>query len=215
MSIKSIWGDNRDNVLVIISAIILLADVIAQWMGFAPAAKLLPLILAVFVGLGLYYWEESSRKKVLILVVAILASFLIGLIDLKIYFPFGHSSFGSVLGFKVLGVPFGLGLLWLLATISAWQIVNFGRLTRFNKYFLAGGLAIMFSLVLEQFASSFSLWSWRSGQMPALNFAGWLALSGVTFYLYDRYLKPLKPSLYLASLLPMLSIYFWLMMLVR
>jgi len=40
MSIKSIWGDNRDNVLVIISAIILLADVIAQWMGFAPAAKL-------------------------------------------------------------------------------------------------------------------------------------------------------------------------------
>jgi hypothetical protein len=49
------------------------------------------------------------------------------------------------------------------------------------------------------------------GQAPLIFYLIWTLLSLTAIFLIDKYAKINKPSIYIASMLPVLSIYFWLL----
>jgi putative membrane protein len=189
----------------------LLLSILAYHLGWSFIIKLIIVFIAAMAAIALLVWDETPRTKVILASMVIAAGFIFELIGVHTGALFGSFTFSGVLGFRILGVPFAIGVLWFLVTLAAWHIVNFGKLDTSSKFLLAGGLVVMVDLILEQFAYQYNLWAWRLGAVPFVNYLSWFILAEAIFYLYFRFIKTIKPSLYIAGTLPLLALFFWLM----
>jgi putative membrane protein len=214
MVVRSFWTKYQTQLMLALAAILLLAEVLGQLIGW-DSLKLLPAVLAIITALALLNWQVPPLIKTLLVVGVIIFSWLAETIGVHSGWLFGSFTFSDGLGFKLLAVPPAISFLWFLVSLSAWQIVALGRLKLLHRFLLAGGLAVIFDLLLEQFAGSYTLWSWTSGHVPILNYITWFLVSEVLFYIYYRYAKVINPDLFIAGLLPLMALFFWLMLLVR
>jgi putative membrane protein len=209
---RKIWAEYEQEVLIVSVSLVLLLDVLAFGLGYGFAVKALPVLITLIAALILFVWQTQPLSKVKIACAVIIGSYLITLIATKADALLAGISYGNILGLKILGVPFVMGILWLLISISSWHIVNFGNLSTVKKYILGIFIILMFDLILEQSAAALSLWSWQHGQILLSNYFIWSLIALLTFLIIDRISRKFKPSLFIASLLPVLSIYFWLML---
>lgn len=214
-SIRHHWDKNRQLILLSITAFILIAGVIQYAFALSYILPLTPIILAIITGVVLLVWDVSPRKKAVISASVIVSGFALEQIGVHTGLLFGNYAYGTVLGFRLAGVPITIGLTWFLVTLSAWHIVGFGQLSVRNKFLLAGALVVMLDLVLEQFAVASGLWTWQGGSIPMYNYACWFLLSELFFFAYYRFTKQAEPSLFIAGQLPLMAIFFWLMLLVK
>ena len=213
--VKHHWNNNKQLVLLGIAAFLFIAGVVQYAFGLSYILPLTPIMLAVLTALVLLVWDLSPRKKAILVTSVIVSGFIIELIGVHSGFLFGDYNYGTVLGFRLAGVPITIGLTWFLVTLSAWHIVGFGQLSIRNKFLLAGALVVMFDLVLEQFAVASGLWAWQGGTIPLYNYICWFLLSELFFFVYYRFTKLAEPSLFIAGQLPLMAIFFWLMLFVK
>jgi len=212
---KSLWNENQQLVLLMATAAVLLLSVLLYAVGIVFISKLVVIFIAGIAAVSLLLWEIQIKTKLLITVIVIVCGFIFEVIGVHSGILFGSISFSSIFGYKLLGVPFTIGLVWLIVTLSAWNITSFGKISKIYKFLLAGGLVLMFDLVLEQFATQFNLWTWKSSSATYLNYISWFLIAELIFYLYYRLDKINKPSLYIGGILPLTALYFWLMLMVR
>ncbi len=193
----------------------LICGVILYAIGWEFVLKLTPIVIASIAALMIIFWDNNPKTKIYLVLAVMAIGTIAEYIGVHTGFIFGEYKYSSVIGFLIWGVPFIIGLLWFIVSLSAWQIANLGKTSTINKILLASGLMVMLDLVLEQFATSYNLWTWKNGLVPILNYVTWFVLALIITSIFSKFDKSKKISIFNASILPILALYFWLMLIVR
>jgi bisanhydrobacterioruberin hydratase len=212
---KKLWQDDKQVLIIGILSFFLIAGVVQYAFGLVYVTRLTALVVAIISALVVLFWDVQPMRRLILALVAIMVGLLTEIIGVNTGLLFGNYQYGEILGFKIAGVPILIGVTWLLVSVSTWQIISYSSLSRVQKVISASGLVVMFDLLLEQYATAFGLWSWENGIIPLLNYASWFFVSMFLFIIYSFYAKQGSPSLIGAVALPLMSIFFWLMLLVR
>ncbi len=208
------WHNHRQRFAVIITAFFLLAGFVQAALGLDYVLKLTPVILAIIVSIAVSFWDVPVKAKIRSSAIIIVGSLIIEIVGVKTGLLFGDYEYGKVLGFTVLGAPLTIGLTWLLVTLSAWHIASINKYPLWQKFLLAGVLVVMFDLNLEQFASAYGLWSWQGGVIPLYNYICWFVVAQLWFFVFHKFAPKFEPSQYVVSALPLMAIFFWLMLVI-
>ena len=124
-------------------------------------------------------------------VLSILLIFLIGMITeilgVNYGLIFGDYEYGNNLGFKLFGVPFLIGVNWIILTaISA----NIAALITKNKnieltVIIGALLMLAMDFVMEPIAPKLDLWKFNNLIVPTSNYIGWLIIGLFTQTIYN------------------------------
>lgn len=212
--LQHFWAEYRQQSLIAIAAFFLLAGVVQYALGLTYVLNLTPVVIGVLAALTVWFWDAPAKNRVYLATTAIFIGMIAEIIGVNSCAIFGNYSYGPLLGLKIFGVPFLIGITWLLVTLSAWQIVSFSNLGKFAKIIIASGLVVMFDLVLEQFATAYSLWAWQDAVIPLKNYITWFLVGAIIIACYAYFAKQKLPSIFGASMLPLMALFFWLMLIV-
>lgn len=208
------WHNHRQRLAVVITAFFLIAGFVQAALGLSYVLRLTPVILAVIASVAVSFWDAPVKSKIQASTIVIFGSLLIEIIGVKTGLLFGDYEYGRVLGFTVFGAPLTIGLTWLLVCLSAWHIVAINKSPVWQKFLLGGVLVVMFDLILEQFATAYGLWSWQGGKIPLYNYVCWFLVAQIWFFVFHKFAPKFEPSLYVVSTLPLMAVFFWLMLVV-
>jgi putative membrane protein len=181
--------------------------------GWTYVLKLTPLFIGIMAALVVLFWGIDHAIRLKVSLIAITIGMIAEIIGVNTGLLFGDYSYSpQALGIKIFGVPLLVGIMWLLVTVSAWQIVQLGSFGRWPTIIMASWIVVIFDLLLEQYATAFGLWSWQGGVIPLLNYISWYFVSTIIFISYSYLIKANKVSIYGLSSIPLMMIYFWLML---
>ena len=126
---------------------------------------------------------------------SLLLIFLIGMfsefIGVNYGLIFGEYIYGNNLGFKLFGVPFLIGLNWVLLTVICANIASI--LIKNNSIIqiiiLGTLLMLLMDFVMEPIAPKLDLWRFNNLVVPTSNYIGWLIISILTQTIYNIQFK--------------------------
>ena len=134
-----------------------------------------------------FNFKLNSRRQI----ISILSIFLIGMIteSLGVNYGliFGDYEYGNNLGLKLFGVPFLIGINWIILTAISGNIAFF--LTK-NKSILPTiiiGALLMLAMdfVMEPIAPKLDMWRFKNLIVPSSNYIGWLIIGILTQTIYN------------------------------
>ncbi len=136
--------------------------------------------------------ESISNRLVSYVLFASILGYVAEWIGVHTQFLFGSYSYGTVLGFKVLGVPLVIGLNWAIvllgsaSTMHYLQCIYFPTLgsrspIRYTLFVVLGGAAIatLFDWIMEPVAITLGYWSWHTTSIPLYNYVCWFLVSAL------------------------------------
>jgi bisanhydrobacterioruberin hydratase len=207
------WHNHRERLFIIVILFFWVTGFIQAAFGLTYVIRLTPIVLALLTAGALAFWDIPAKRKALIAGILIASGYVIEVVGVQTGLLFGEYTYGTLLGFKLFGVPLTIGITWFLVCLSAWHIVLFwSEKTIWLKILLAGVLVVMFDLVLEQFAVAYGFWAWAGGEIPLFNYVCWFVFGALFVWIIQRLSHSQKSSLYVAAMLPIMSIFFWLML---
>ena len=100
---------------------------------------------------------------------------------------FGDYEYGNNLGFKLFGVPFLIGVNWIILTAISANIATF--LTK-NKsivltVIIGAFLMLAMDFVMEPVAPKLEMWRFKNSIVPFSNYFGWLIIGLFTQTIYN------------------------------
>ena len=110
------------------------------------------------------------------------AGYSIEWIGVHTSFLFGHYQYGSVLGYKLDGIPLIIGLNWVLLTFTSTAIVHKWQVPLLLKALIAGALMTGLDWILEPVAIRSGFWSWYNQPVPFYNYICWMIFSTLFCY---------------------------------
>jgi putative membrane protein len=134
---------------------------------------------------------------------------------------FGQYQYGPVLGPKILGVPWLIGLNWfVIVYCSGSFLVHSLELmkSKFNirvtatsstAMIVLGGaaMATFFDFILEPVAVKLNFWTWNNGDIPLYNYLCWFLVSAVLLRI-NLQLKQVNAYVFASSLLIIQAVFF-------
>ena len=134
---------------------------------------------------------------------------------------FGQYQYGPVLGPKILGVPWLIGLNWfVIVYCSGSFLVHSLELmkSKFNirvtetsstAMVVLGGaaMATFFDFILEPVAVKLNFWTWNNGDIPLYNYLCWFLVSAVLLRI-NLQLKQVNAHVFASSLLIIQAVFF-------
>jgi len=148
--------------------------------------------LTLLLMTGLIIWNEKNINKELILFFCLCASvgFFSELIGTNTGLLFGIYTYGNSFGYKILGVPLLIGILWFVTVYSVGQTVlviyrflsknaNRSVAVNFGLINIASALTTLFDYIMEPAAITLGYWDWYpEGAIPLFNYICWYFISG-------------------------------------
>ena len=152
-----------------------------------------PLTL-ILMGILLAASQEKIEKGfVLFFLLAFVTGMVTEMIGVNTGILFGNYAYGTVMGPKLLGVPFLIGMNWFVIVFCCGSLMH-----KLNKEMLAkydapipvaiikwsviidgAVLATFFDWLMEPVAVKLGFWSWEGGVIPMLNYACWFGISAI------------------------------------
>ncbi len=198
---------------VFVTCFILLAGIIQYWIGFNYVLTLTPIIIGVMAALVILFWGIDHKQLLKISLLALSIGMVTEIIGVNSGLLFGDYSYSqSSLGLRIFGVPLLVGIMWILVTASAWQISLLGGFSGWLTVFLASWVVVIFDILLEQYATAYGLWYWTNGSIPIKNYVTWFLVSFIIFSIFKITIKKNNISIYGVMILPIMMVYFWLML---
>ena len=174
-----------------ISIFIILIFHIVGFVGFIinPSYfKLLsPVNLLLSFGLIVLMSQQTNWQFYAALCLAAVFGFFIEVLGVKTELIFGSYHYGHSLGYKVLSVPLLIGVNWSMLLYCTAQLSKFKN-NILNALF---GAVLMVSLdfFIEQNASKFDFWHWKSDVIPFQNYIAWFFISFLLNLVVQKYLS--------------------------
>ena len=141
-------------------------------------------------------------------ILSIFSIFLIGMIteSLGVNYGliFGDYEYGNNLGFKLFGVPYLIGVNWVILTAISANIAAFLTKNRSTVLTIIVGalLMLVMDFVMEPIAPKLDMWRFENLIVPSSNYVGWLFVGLFTQTLYNLCFKQkeliVSTNLYLA-----------------
>ena len=183
-----------------------------------------PLVL-LFMFLLLANTQLKSLKNFLLsFAIAFVISMATEIIGVNTGLLFGEYQYGPVLGPKILGVPWLIGLNWfvivycsgsfLLQSIELIKIklkIPLTGATSTTMVVLGGAaMATFFDFILEPVAVKLDFWTWNNGDIPLFNYLCWFVVSAVLLRV-NLQLKQVNTHVFASSLLIIQAVFFLLL----
>lgn len=99
---------------------------------------------------------------------------------------FGDYFYGENLGFKIVEVPFIIGINWLMLTIISASVLQDAKFHWLIKSVLAALLMLVLDLLIEPVAIKSDYWTWN-GEIPISNFVTWFIIALVLQLVYFKF----------------------------
>ncbi len=159
-----------------------------------------------------HLWVTRGLKPAITLL--LLCFFVAGgleILSVHTGFPFGIYTYGSQLGFAVLGVPLLVPLCWQMMAHNAATLARLANPKA--AVLIASGALVAWDVYLDPQMVRGGYWTWQRNSgaftyvgIPLENYAGWFLTALIIFSLYWKLTKP-QPfsSLTLFEALPILS----------
>ncbi len=154
----------------------------SQWfVGATPLNLTLSFVLLMF----------TSREEPKVYWMAAIA-FLVGMVaealGVNYGIIFGQYTYGDALGWKIVGVPWLIGVNWAILTICCAAIAANLAGHILSKIFLGIGLMLLLDAVIEPIAPLLDFWEFIGGLAPAQNYIGWF-LTALPLHLFYHLFK--------------------------
>ncbi len=133
----------------------------------------------------------NNKNRIFALLLIFLIGMLSEFIGVNYGLIFGEYIYGNNLGFKLFGVPFLIGLNWVILTVICANIASF--LIKNNSILqmiiVGTSLMLLIDIVMEPIAPKLDLWKFKNLVVPSSNYIGWLIISILTQTIYNTKFK--------------------------
>lgn len=128
--------------------------------------------------LVIWYYPVKNKKNVLLFISIAILGYLAEAIGVATGEVFGQYSYGSNLGFKVLGVPVIIGVNWAVLSFVCAGLADYIKImSRYIKAAIGAGLMLLFDFFIEQSAPNFNFWAFEAPTVPLQNYVTWFVLA--------------------------------------
>lgn len=138
------------------------------------------LIITTFV-LWLSFWDFSIKflgYSILVYIVGM----AVEMIGVNTGLLFGDYLYLEALGTQLFGVPYVIGLNWLMLVLSAGSIVFHIKVNWFLKGLVGAALMVGLDVLIEQVAPALLFWEF-SGDVPTYNYISWFMIALPLFWI--------------------------------
>jgi putative membrane protein len=167
---------------------------------------------------------ESLKNFLLSFAIAFVISMGTEIIGVNTGLLFGEYQYGPVLGPKILGVPWLIGLNWFVIVYCSGSFllhsieliknklkIPLTGATSTTMVVLGGAaLATFFDFILEPVAVKLDFWTWSNGDIPLFNYLCWFVVSAVLLRV-NLQLKQVNTHVFASSLLIIQAVFFLLL----
>lgn len=149
----------------------------------------------------LLVWTQEGKNPAyfLFMLIAVSVGLLAEIFGVNTGLIFGDYTYGSVLGFKIMGVPLVVGLNWCMVVFSSgivlttlqqyvhslWPQSEPAPALQLISLIIDGALmATFFDWIMEPVAMKLGFWNWAGGEIPFSNYAGWMGVSALLMLVF-------------------------------
>ena len=175
---------------------------------------------------ALLIWNQPSKNRSFFIFFA--TAFLTGMgtemIGVQTGRLFGNYQYGNLLGPKLYGVPWLIGLNWFVVVFCSGSVIMQVQQWFRRKFEKKGSemptrvvamsliidgalLAVFFDWVMEDVAMKLGFWQWQNNEVPFYNYLCWFLIIALLLILY-RSLSFSKPNQFAVHLLIIQSLFF-------
>ena len=178
---------SKDQLMMLFFCIIYLVGIIGFFTPFLrPIFLPMSGLILYLTTIGVILSSRQKGKLLLFLSIAFCIGFTSEVIGIQTGILFGDYSYGTNLGFKLLGVPIVIGLLWgVLAVSSASFLAQFPALKK-QAPFLAALLMLGIDYIMEPVAIASDFWSWNGAIVPLWNYICWFVIAWILQIILKR-----------------------------
>lgn len=186
-----------------------------------------PLNLCLMAALLFYTQEQINKAFFGFAIIAFVIGMITEMIGVNTGYLFGNYTYGSVMGYKVLGVPLLIGVQWFVTVYCCGIVMHQLHNWIENKYAAQGVilspkiqtlslvidgalLATLFDFIMEPVAMQLGFWQWQNNQIPFFNYACWFGIS--LFLLFIFKLLPIQKHNHFALHLLIVQTLFFLIL---
>ena len=174
----------------------------------------------------LLLWTQSKNNSsfYLFCAIAYLTGMGVEMIGVNTGRLFGHYQYGTVLGARINGVPWIIGLNWLMVVygsgsfmiqLQQWfqhKLMKTGnpipaRITAVSMIIDGALIAMFFDWVMEPVAMKLGFWQWQNSEIPLYNYLCWFVISALLLMVY-RWLDFERPNHFAVHLLIIQLLFF-------
>lgn len=149
---------------------------------------LTPLNLLTSLGLVLIFHKNWTTSMTIFVAIAFSIGFGIEILGVQTGLVFGEYSYGKVLGPKLLGTPFMIGVNWIMLTYCSAITIQtvLPKLSKVIKAILGAATLVLLDFLIEPIAIQYDFWSWGGVDIPIQNYIAWFIISfGLSFIFYQ------------------------------
>lgn len=133
--------------------------------------------------------QQGDKRKVMWFAgLAYVIGFFAEIIGVQSGVLFGDYSYGRVLGPKLFGTPFLIGVNWTILVLSVGVLLNTHtkELSPVVKSTIGALVLTGIDFLIEPVATKLEMWTWIDNAVPAQNYVGWFLVSFTMFMLFFR-----------------------------
>ena len=122
--------------------------------------------------------EEVNKKVIIALTTAFIVGMIAETIGVNFGILFGDYEYGENLGFKIFGVPFLIGINWIVLTFITGSISSliFNN-SVYLSALLGSVLMVILDIVIEPVAPKFDYWVFSENKAPVFNYLSWFLIA--------------------------------------
>jgi putative membrane protein len=128
--------------------------------------------------------EENRTKSAIVFGIIFIVGYLIELIGVQTGYLFGQYIYQDAMGPLIFGTPLIIGATWYATVAGAVNVSRFVKAPILAQSILAGCLAVLMDMLIEQVAVSYGLWYWVGGEIPIYNYVCWFIFGSIFSFFY-------------------------------
>ena len=137
--------------------------------------SLSPVNLLLSFGLIVIMSQQTKWQFYGALCLVAVLGFFVEVLGVKTELIFGSYNYGQSLGYKWLSVPLLIGINWSMLLYCTSQLSKFKN--TFVNAFFGAALMVGLDFFIEQNASKFDFWYWKSNIIPIQNYIAWFVVA--------------------------------------
>jgi len=162
-----------------------------------------PLTLLLMAALLIFTQEQKNKSFWLFAIICFFTGLATEMIGVNTAFLFGNYAYGTVMGYKLNGVPLLIGLNWFVIIFcsgnSMYQLLTWiekkyasagiqlsSRIKTASLIFDSALLATFFDYIMEPVAVKLGFWQWHNNQLPFYNYFCWFMTGTLLLFLFNR-----------------------------
>lgn len=163
-----------------------------------------PVNLLLMAALIFFTHPEKNKAFFYFFFISFFTGFIAEIIGINTAVLFGNYTYGTLLGFKIAGVPLLIGLNWFVVVycaafttqyIEAWFIHRMNAEQQLSARIKAASfivdaslLTTLFDYLIEPVAIKLNYWQWQpAGEVPLYNYICWFFISAFLLIIFRRF----------------------------